>query len=196
MSSGRPVDPPITPAATYDLDAVPTATLIEIALAQHARFRAALPDVIGRATGVERAAAGRPDAPRGLAEMLGELAASQEEHMLREELRIFPLMTQGPSERLAAGIAVMRAEHDDNMHFLVRMAQLTGGYRAPEDAGAAWARLCADVERLADDLIAHIYVEERVLFPRFERGGEPPRDPFGGRRPERAVKAELSGDLA
>lgn len=149
---------------------LPVDALIEIALAQHAAFRVLQSRLIARARALETAAAGRADAPRGLADMLEELAASQQEHMLREELCVFPLMRRGPSPRLAAAIAEMMAEHDDNMHFLVRMEQLTGGYRAPADGGDEWEALCADAERLADDLIAHIYVEERVLFPRFAAG--------------------------
>ncbi|MBP7002869.1 hemerythrin domain-containing protein [Amaricoccus sp.] len=149
------------------LDFVPSETLIRLALSQHAAFRATLPQLVAQARAVEAAARERRDAPHGVAGLLAELASSQEEHMLREEYCIFPLMQEGPSPRLAAGIAVMRAEHDDNVEFLVRMEQLSNGYRAPADAPEECSRLCAALERLADDLIAHIYAEERVLFPRY-----------------------------
>ncbi|MBP7241809.1 hemerythrin domain-containing protein [Amaricoccus sp.] len=149
------------------LDEVSSEALIGLALAQHAAFRETLPRLIGLAREVEATTPDRADAPRGIADLLAELAASQEEHMLREEYCIFPLMQDGPSPRLSAGIAVMSAEHDDNIQFLMRMAQLSGGYRAPAGASEIWVALCIGLERLADDLVAHIYAEERVLFPRY-----------------------------
>lgn len=162
-------DLPLGPLAAGLLDEATVDTLIEIATAQHACFRAAMPNLIARASAAEPA-----HGPQPLTELLREIAASQEEHMLREELRVFPLMRQGRSERLWAAITLMREEHNDNVEFLMRLAQLTGGYRGAEGDSAEQRALCADVGRFADDFIAHIYVEESVLFPRFDPSSSRP----------------------
>jgi len=146
-----------------------TEALIAFIVARyHERHRVELPVLIGRAAAVEDTARGRPEAPRGLAELLGALHASLDEHMLREELRVFPLMRQRRTDRLGAALALMRAEHEDNGQFLIRVEQVTRGFRPPADAGAAWEGLYAELERFADELAAHVYLEERLLFPRFE----------------------------
>lgn len=134
----------------------------------HGRHRAELPGLIALAAEVEATARGRPDAPEGLAELLDGLRAGLEEHMIKEELRVFPLMRAGRGDLLAGALALMRDEHEDNAPSLLRAAQLTGGFRPPADATPEWRRLCADLARFADDLVAHVYIEESVLFPRFE----------------------------
>ncbi len=146
-----------------------TEALIAFIVARyHERHRADLPRLIALAGEVEAAARDRPEAPRGLAELLDGMRAGLEEHMLKEELRVFPLMRMGRRDRLGAALALMRDEHADNAQFLLRVEALTRGYRLPPDAGPAWRDLYAELERVADDLVAHVYLEERVLFPRFE----------------------------
>lgn len=166
----RKDDPPPGPGAAGMRDEAPVDALIDIALAQHAGFRVSMPALIARAAAIEPGGG-----PQPLTELLREIAASQEEHMLREELRVFPLMRQGRSERLSAAIALMREEHDDNVEFLMRLAQLTNDYRGAEGDGAARRALCIDVGRFAEDFIAHIYVEEGVLFPRFAASSRRPQ---------------------
>ena len=134
----------------------------------HERHRAELPALIALASEVEAAEAGRDGVPLGLSDLLDGLRAGLDAHMLREERRVFPLMRRGPGDQLAQSLALMRDEHEDNAQFLLRAEHLTQGYRAP--AGSAdWERLYVDLARFAEDLVAHIFLEERALFPRFER---------------------------
>lgn len=147
-----------------------TGPLIDFIARGHERRRAALPGLIALAAGVEAAAGGRPDAPHGLAELLDALRVALGEHMLKEELRVFPLMRGARRDLLAGPLALMRDEHADNAEFLLRAEHLTRGCRAPAGAAPAWERLCAELTRFCDDLVAHVFLEERALFPRFETG--------------------------
>lgn len=148
-----------------------TGALIDHLVARyHVRHRVDLPGLIARAGEAERAGSGR-EPPVGLAELLDGLRAALEEHMLKEELRVFPLMRGGREDRLAASLELMREEHADNALFLLQAEHLTGGYRAPPDAPPGLDRLYADLARFAEDLVAHVFLEERALFPRFEVDG-------------------------
>ena len=129
---------------------VPEATgaLIDHLVARyHERHRAELPGLIALAAEVEHAESGREEVPRGLADLLDGLRAGLEEHMLKEELRVFPLMRGGREDLLAAPLALMREEHEDNALFLLRAEHLTRGYRAPRGS-ASWDRLYVDLARL------------------------------------------------
>lgn len=128
-----------------------TGALIEHIIARyHERHRAELPGLIALAGEVEAAEAGSDEAPRGLADLLDGLRAGLEEHMLREELRVFPLMRGGPGDQLSQSLALMRDEHEDNALFLLRVEHLTRGFRAPPGR-AAWQRLYDDLARFAED---------------------------------------------
>ncbi|MBA3326370.1 MAG: hemerythrin domain-containing protein, partial [Rhodobacteraceae bacterium] len=160
-----------------------TGALIDFIVARcHERHRADLPGLIALAVEVEAAAGGRADAPCGLADLLDGLRAGLEEHMLKEELRVFPLMRAARRDLLAHPLALMRAEHEDNAEFLLRAEHLTRGFRPPAGAGPAWERLCAELARFQEDLVAHVFLEERALFPRFE-ADEPDQST---RRPQRS----------
>lgn len=145
-----------------------TEPLIEHIVARyHESHRAQLPALIALASEVETAEAERYEVPRGLSVLLDGLRAGLDEHMLREERRVFPLMLREPGDQLAQSLALMRDEHEDNAMFLLRAEHLTRGYRAPTGSTDC-ERLYVDLARFAEDLVAHVYIEERALFPRFE----------------------------
>lgn len=163
--------------------AAPDATdaLIDHIVARyHERHRAELPRLIALAGEIEATEAGREETPYGLADLLDGLRAGLEEHMLREERRIFPLMLCDRRDQLTQALALMRDEHEDNALFLLRAEHLTRGFRAPA-GDPEWERLYADLARFAEDLVAHVFLEERELFPRFEAGADQ-----DSRRPQRS----------
>ncbi len=143
--------------------------LIDFIVAEyHEGHRADLPGLIERARSVERSAAGRSDAPLGLSDELAALLAGLDEHMLKEELRLFPLMRAKRRDIVAGSLAMMRAEHEDNAAFLLRAEHLTRSYLAPADGGEDWRKLYADLLRFTENLVAHVFLEEDVLFPRYD----------------------------
>lgn len=147
------------------------AELIDYVLAQfHEAHRAELPDLIALATKVERVHAGTPDAPLGLAAHLQEMARALEEHMQKEEAVLFPAILRGAGPGLTRPIAVMEAEHDEHGRSLERLRELAHDFVAPAHACTSWRALYLRAEQLEADLMAHVHLENHVLFPRGLRG--------------------------
>lgn len=145
-----------------------TEALVDFIVSRHhAPHRAVLPDLVMRAGQAERALAGRADGPRGLAELLRRLGDRMEEHMRDEEREVFPRMIARGRGATAGEVARLREEHADMAQAVLEVEHVTRGYRPPAGAEDAWGRLYGDVEQFMDDIVAHFYLEEQALFPRF-----------------------------
>ena len=145
-----------------------TAALIDHLLERyHETHRRELPELVRLARRVEKVHAGRADSPRGLADLLERITVELEQHMLKEELVLFPAMKQRSGARLDAPISCMRHEHDGHGEHLRALEALTNGITAPPDACRTWQALYAGLDKLRDDLMEHIHLENNVLFPRF-----------------------------
>jgi regulator of cell morphogenesis and NO signaling len=145
-----------------------TDALIElIETRYHATHRRELPELIRLAGRVETVHRNHPDAPHGLAQLLTEMAEELESHMAKEEQVLFPLMRRGGHPMIAHPIGAMRAEHDSHDAQLLRLGALTRDGAIPHGACATWKALYAGTRKLAEDLTAHIHLENTVLFPRF-----------------------------
>lgn len=133
----------------------------------HDTHRRDLAELILLADKVEMVHAGDPDVPAGLAVLLAQIEQEMEDHMQKEEEVLFPMMKSGGHPMIAHPIAVMMAEHDSHGAHLAQLEALTNGFCAPEAACGSWRALCNGLRSLTDDLIAHIHLENTVLFPRF-----------------------------
>jgi regulator of cell morphogenesis and NO signaling len=132
----------------------------------HARLRTGLPELIALAQKVETVHADKATRPRGLAAHLQEVHAAVLSHLEKEELILFPMIVHGMGERAAAPVQVMEHEHDDHKRNLVRIRELTDDLRAPEEACTTWRALYVGLQRLEQELMEHIHLENNVLFPR------------------------------
>lgn len=147
---------------------LPTPELIDHILERYHRcHRSELATLRHLATDLEASAAGQASAPVGLSVVIDALTLAVEEHMRKEELRVFPLMARGGGDRLPEWIALLRREHEDTAPYLLRFEAITSGFRLPATASGVWAHLYAELERLTDEMVAHVFLEEQVLFPRF-----------------------------
>ncbi len=133
----------------------------------HATHRRELPELVRLARRVEAVHRENPDVPAGLAAHLEQMAEELESHMQKEEQVLFPMMLRGGSPMIAMPIGMMRHEHDDHGEALRRLEALTTDHQPPAGACATWRALYAGTRKLADDLVAHIALENNVLFPRF-----------------------------
>jgi regulator of cell morphogenesis and NO signaling len=133
----------------------------------HATHRREFPELIRLARRVEAAHKAHPAVPRGLADLLETMAAELEDHMLKEEQILFPMMRRGGHPMIAQPISVMLAEHDHQGGNLREIERLTHDFTVPEDGCPTWRALCVGVRKLTDDLMEHIHIENNVLFPRF-----------------------------
>jgi regulator of cell morphogenesis and NO signaling len=133
----------------------------------HNGHRRDLPGLIVLARKVESVHGSRPEAPRGLADFLDEMAESLEEHMRKEEQILFPMILNGGHPMISHPIGMMRMEHDDHTSNLDNLLALTNGLKVPEDACGSWRALYEGLGELSAELKEHIRIENKILFPRF-----------------------------
>lgn len=134
----------------------------------HANHRQQLPHLIALARKVEGAHAAAPSVPRGLADLLAQLAREMEGHMAKEEQVLFPAIRRGGMPGIEHPIRMMRADHADHAEELNRICALTGDLTLPDHACGTWARLYADLGVFVAELSEHIRLENEVLFPAFD----------------------------
>ena len=133
----------------------------------HNGHRRDLPGLIVLARKVESVHGSHPEAPKGLADFLDEVAESLEGHMQKEEQILFPMLRNGGHPMISHPIAMMRMEHDDHTANLDNLLALTNGLKAPEGACGSWRALYEGLGELSAELNEHIRIENEVLFPRF-----------------------------
>ncbi len=98
-----------------------------------------------------------------LALRLSRLLPALELHMFMEEMRLFPMMTQGGHVLVGQLIEDMSAEHALHACDLARLRSLTvDACAAPKDSAAG-----ARILQFLDEFAAHIAIEEDTLFPMF-----------------------------
>jgi regulator of cell morphogenesis and NO signaling len=147
-----------------------TDSLIDHLLARyHETHRRELEFLIPLAQKVERVHGDHPAAPIGLAEVLEAMREELESHMAKEELVLFPMMRSGQRGTISHPINQMRHEHDEAAQLLNTIEQVTHGLTLPDGACGSWTALYTGVRKFNDDLVAHMHLENAVLFPRFEQ---------------------------
>ena len=133
----------------------------------HTGHRRDLPGLIVLARKVESVHGNHPEAPKGLADFLDEVAESLEQHMQKEEQILFPMIQNGGHPMISHPIGMMRMEHDDHASNLANLLALTHGLKIPKDACGSWRALYEGLGELSSELKEHIRIENEVLFPRF-----------------------------
>jgi regulator of cell morphogenesis and NO signaling len=136
----------------------------------HAALRRDLPPLIEAARKVERVHAQKPAVPLGLADVLSEFFAEMQQHMMKEEKVLFPMLRRGAhGEAVYMPVHVMEGEHESHREQLIKIRELTGDLQIPPHACATWTALYHGLEHLEADLMQHIHLENNVLFSRATR---------------------------
>ncbi|MBE0483604.1 MAG: iron-sulfur cluster repair protein YtfE [Bacterioplanes sp.] len=141
----------------------PVSELIQYIMSQyHEKHRQQLPVLITLANKVERVHARAVSCPTGLGQHLRDMKHELESHMMKEEQILFPMLAGGvyPS----GPIEVMQAEHTDHGEALAELERLTHNLELPAGACATWTALYSGLRELKEDLMAHIALENHVLF--------------------------------
>jgi len=94
------------------------------------------------------------------------LKAELEQHMMKEEHVLFPMIKNGQGSMAGAPISVMQHEHDSAGAALKRLRELTHDYEVPEEACNTWRALWHGLAALEESLHQHIHLENNILFPR------------------------------
>ncbi len=149
-------------------DQAPLGELIDhILVTYHEPLRAELPRLESMARKVQEVHGDKD--PEKLAELLSvcvELRAEMEQHMVKEEQILFPMIKSGQGGMANGPISVMLHEHDAAATALRRQRELTGGYEVPAEACNTWRALWHGLAALEESLHQHIHLENNILFPR------------------------------
>ena len=111
--------------------------------------------------------------PERLSELVSVFAALRgelEEHMVKEEKVLFPMIQQGQGVMADGPISVMEHEHESAGDALRRLRELTNDYEVPENACNTWRALWHGLAALEEAMHRHIHLENNILFPRALEG--------------------------
>jgi regulator of cell morphogenesis and NO signaling len=136
----------------------------------HEDLRKRIPELITLAEKVERVHTDHPACPRGLNELLTNMLNELESHMFKEENILFPMIRAGQGPRAIMPVQVMNQEHDAHGRQLDEVHRLTSDFNPPEGACGTWRALYAGLEKLEEELMDHIHLENNILFPRALKG--------------------------
>lgn len=155
------------PVDTRDWRLAPLSEIIDYILPRyHQRHREQLAELVLMAEKVERVHGDKPSCPRGLAKQLNLIRVDLENHMMKEEQILFPLIKQGMGQQAAGPISVMEHEHDEAGEQLEVVKFLTNNVTPPEGACNTWQALYNGINTFISDLMEHIHLENNLLFPR------------------------------
>jgi len=152
----RPENPTMSPS-----DKVPHAVadlIAHILLRFHETHRAEVPDLVAQARAL--AAAGVLPELADHLELMGE---ALEEHMFKEEMRLFPMMEQGGGTLIDLLLDDLEREHRAHEVAIERLQELLAQLPATPEA----ERLAAGCRKFVDDLLQHVAAEDGDLFLRF-----------------------------
>jgi regulator of cell morphogenesis and NO signaling len=134
----------------------------------HVVHRTDLPELIRLAEKVERVHGDKADCPTGLTAHLTQMAQELEAHMQKEENILFPMIKQGSGSIVLGPVSVMRHEHDDHAAALRELEHLTNNIHPPFGACNTWRALYLGLNKLKQELMEHIHLENNVLFSKVE----------------------------
>jgi regulator of cell morphogenesis and NO signaling len=137
----------------------------------HDVHRRQLPELIRLSARVELVHGGHSQCPVTLTTHLEEMLAELETHMGKEEQVLFPMISRGMLTVATGPVQMMRHEHDDHGQALETIRSITHNLTLPDGACNTWQALYRGLQELEADLIAHIHLENNILFDRVDNRG-------------------------
>ena len=135
----------------------------------HETHRRQFPELIRLAERVEKVHGTHPQCPTGLTQHLQAMFEELSTHMEKEEIILFPMLCQGQRNMADEPISAMESEHEEHGRALKFITSITQNYTPPEGACNTWKALYQGLKALEDDLIAHIHLENNILFARQDK---------------------------
>lgn len=106
--------------------------------------------------------------------LFGKLKCELEEHLLKEENILFPLMIkydkandEKEKKEIEEDIRIIVNEHEAAGDILKELAEVTDDYKVPEWGCISFKLLYNYLHDLEKDLFIHIHKENNILFPRY-----------------------------
>lgn len=100
--------------------------------------------------------------------LVGLLRVELEQHLVKEEKQLFPLIRVNSVERVRELINELEDEHDAAGEILKKLTVVTDHFSLPEDACTTYAITYKMLQELQTDMYEHVHKENSVLFKRFE----------------------------
>lgn len=138
----------------------------------HDDLRRRFPELHNLALKVERVHADHEQCPKGLSQFLNLMMQDMFLHMMKEENVLFPLINSGRGNIAFMPIKVMSQEHESHGKHLEELRALVSDYVPPQDACTTWRALYKGLEKLEEELMDHIHLENNIVFPRALAGNE------------------------
>lgn len=137
----------------------------------HSYLREALPHIGEVFAKVLKAHAAHHPALFELHGLFGKLRTDLEQHLVKEEVLLFPQMEEGNTADATELAAVIIAEHEAAGAVLKQMRALADDYCPPLDACGTFLRLYDQLVELEGDLFQHIHLENNILLKGIGEGG-------------------------
>lgn len=154
----------MSPETTRHVDAL----IDRIQTRFHEGHRRALPELLAMAATVE--ARGIDD---GLADELRAIGNALEQHMFKEEMRLFPMMEQGGNTLIGRLIEDLHREHVAHEHAMDALRAHLRTLTEAHGTDLALQQLIRALDDLARELALHIRAEDEELFPQFATPASP-----------------------
>jgi regulator of cell morphogenesis and NO signaling len=142
----------------------------------HAFARSVLPVISEYATKIMRVHGSGHGELFTVHKLFHALKADLEQHFIKEEEILFPLIKQydaNPSEALFDHIhhvmVETESEHEEAGDVLKELRLVTDQYRLPEDGCRTYQITFEKLQELESDLFQHIHLENNILFKEFEK---------------------------
>lgn len=100
--------------------------------------------------------------------MIGLLRIELEQHLVKEEKRLFPLIRSNSFEKVRELIDELENEHDAAGDILKKLTVVTDHFTLPKDACSTYTLTYKRLQELQADMYEHVHKENSVLFKRFE----------------------------
>ena len=158
------------PQPVQDFTAITPSELCDyIVNTHHAYLRQSLPQIGNLVQAVLRAhGAAHPELFK-VGSVFGALRGDLEQHILHEELVLFPALTFGEEQTAAAQLAPdIIHEHEGAGALLAELRSITQDYTVPSDACPSYALLYKMLPELEHDLHQHIHHENNILLKQYD----------------------------
>lgn len=99
--------------------------------------------------------------------LYGQLRTDLEQHLIKEETLLFPMLDEADpadSAAIAALTLEIKNEHEAAGKLLKAMRLIAADYIAPPDACPTYQRLLDGLAEMEGDLFQHIHLENNILF--------------------------------
>lgn len=92
------------------------------------------------------------------------------EHFAEEEEEVFPLLRLKATAESLALVESLEGDHEAAGNLIKQLQKATGDFTPPKDGCPTYVATYALMKSLVEDIFLHIFKENSILFPKYEKG--------------------------